>query len=100
LGEITSPIFAVVNAGTARGNLSVGEMNTTLLERLEGADRASEFDLRSADVAHFQVNQTKVKLPLGYLLSTEARTDMDQQITMNDNLKSFNQVIDALKPTH
>lgn len=120
LGEITSPIFAVVNAGTARGTLSVREMETALAQfndqaqkaqgqtskepqsalaqRIEGANPASQFKLSSAKEAHFQVNQTKVKLPLGYLLSTEARADMDKQITMDANLDSFNRVLDALKP--
>ncbi|MDT5060755.1 MAG: hypothetical protein QOH63_1214 [Acidobacteriota bacterium] len=99
LGEITSPIFAVVNGGTARGTLSVGEMQTTLKERLDAATPTSQFNLRLADEAHFQVNQTNVKLPLGYLLSTEARADMDKQITKGDNLGSFNKVIDELKRT-
>jgi hypothetical protein len=99
LGEITSPVFAVVNTGTARGTLSVREMETTLAQRIEGANPAAQFNLRSAEEAHFQVNQTKVKLPLGYLLSTEARADMDKQITMDANLDSFNRVIDALKRT-
>lgn len=119
LGEITSPIFAFINTGTARGTLSVREMQTELAQlndyarkaqemapkdlesvptpRIEGGDPTSRFDLRSAGEAHFQVIQTNIKLPLGYLLSIEARKSMDEQIGIGSNLDSFNRVIEALK---
>lgn len=120
LGEITSPIFAVVNAGTARGNLAVLELRTAreqlndqtqqvpgqtaqepvmaVTQRIETQPSGAQVKLRSVDEAHFQVMETKdIKLPLGYLLSKEAREEMDSQISRGNNLTSFNQVRDALK---
>lgn len=126
LGEITSPIFAVVNGETARGTLSVRETETALSQlnsqasngqnrtqsqpasavgqRIEQPNPASQFHL-SADEAHFRVNQTDVQLPLGYLLSNEARQNMNDQIekaqtcgTETDaNYYSFQSVLAALK---
>jgi hypothetical protein len=128
LGEITSPIFALVNGETARGTLSVRETETALAQRTEQADKvpcqgspelepaiaqrieppctASEFKLLSAEEAHFRVTQTDVKLPLGYLLSKEARENMKTQIDSpqqcspnnNDfNYCSFQCVVNVLK---
>jgi hypothetical protein len=129
LGEITSPVFAVVNAGTARGTLSVREMETMLEElkdqapkgqgqpaketgtpltlQIETANSASQFNLLSAEAAHFQVNQTDVVLPLGYLLSKEARDNMKDQIEKvqqcgpgkDFNYCSFQRVLEVLKRT-
>ncbi|HJU56145.1 MAG TPA: patatin-like phospholipase family protein, partial [Pyrinomonadaceae bacterium] len=120
LGEIMSPIFAVVNAGTARGNLSVLELRTArdqlseqaqqgtrqataapemaTAQRIEAPAPGSQSKLRSVKEAHFNVVQTKdIKLPLGYLLSREAREEMDRQIGVGENGASFGSVLGALK---
>ncbi len=117
LGEITSPIFAVVNAGTARGNLSVLELRTArdqlseqaqqatgqgtgqapemaTAQRIEAPAPGSQSKLRSVKEAHFNVVQTKdIKLPLGYLLSKEARDEMDRQVGVGENGASFGSVL-------
>jgi hypothetical protein len=113
LGEVTSPIFAVVNAGTARGNLSVLELRTLRRQFTDQAMRlepeaiaatpptppaAPEARLVSVTEAHFNVVQTKdIKLPLGYLLSREARDEMDRQVGVESNGVAFGEVLDALK---
>ncbi len=127
LGEITSPIFALLNAGTARGTLATRELETALAQlndqtqkgegnaskepeiamtqRIEAAAPASQFSLRSADEVHFQINQTDVRLPLGYLLSKEARDNMNDQIDRPQqcapdadfNYCSFKRVLEILQ---
>jgi hypothetical protein len=133
LGEITSPIFTLLNTRNARGTLATRHLRT----------RAAEFrDLQAtlapagaaagaanapgtttplppptqfmAETVHFQVNESKaVKLPLGWLLSKEARQEMKCQITDparplkwqepwkcepgRENVESFKVVSDALK---
>jgi hypothetical protein len=121
LGEILSPIFAVVNAGTARGNLSVLGLRTAreqlseqgtgpapcpeqkvqgvvMPQPIEATPPCLKFKLRSAGEAHFQVIQDKVKLPLGYLLSQEAREEMDRQVVgADENRASLDGVLGTLK---
>lgn len=127
LGEITSPIFAVVNGETARGTLSVRETETALsqlnspvskdqnqtpsqpesavAQRIEPSNPASPFRLVSAQEAHFHISQTDVQLPLGYLLSSEARQNMNDQIDKpqpcgketDANYCSFQSVLAALQ---
>ncbi|HYG79454.1 MAG TPA: patatin-like phospholipase family protein [Pyrinomonadaceae bacterium] len=116
LGEITSPIFAVVNAGVARGNLSVLELRTAreqlseqgqaaagqsepqVTQRIEAPASGATSKLRSVGEAHFSVVETKdIKLPLGFLLSAEAREEMDRQVGVGENRASFDGVLGALK---
>ncbi|HEY0376258.1 MAG TPA: patatin-like phospholipase family protein [Pyrinomonadaceae bacterium] len=112
LGEITSPIFAVVNAGTARGNLAVLELRTAreqfneqarvpeqkVIGAATGPPSGRDAKLTSVSEAHFNVVQTKdIKLPLGYLLSREAREEMDRQVGVGENRNSFDSVLAALK---
>ncbi|MDT4895206.1 MAG: hypothetical protein QOH25_283 [Acidobacteriota bacterium] len=128
LGEITSPIFGLLNTMTARGTLSTLEMRTALAQlgdqnskgqgnapgelekaiaqRIEVSEPNAKFGLRSAEQAHFQVNETaSVKLPLGYLLSKEAREYMNQEIESfqqcspdtDRNYCSFMRVLEVLK---
>lgn len=112
LGEITSPIFAVVNTGTARGNLSVLELRTArdqfndqtrireqkVVGVAESPSSVREAKLTSVSEAHFNVVQTKdIKLPLGYLLSNEAREEMNRQVRVERNGQSFDSVIGALR---
>jgi Patatin-like phospholipase len=97
LGEITSPIFAVVNAGTARGNLAVLELRTAReqlndpAQRIEAPPTGANVKLSLVSEAHFQVVETKdIRLPLGYLLSKEARDYMNNQIDSPQQCKPNN----------
>jgi len=99
LGEITSPVYAVVNAGTARGTLAVQEMEAELAQlnndSRKARDRAAKQPAAATTggqtppaappalsfcEAHFEIRQEGVQLPLGYLLSKEARENMNEQM--------------------
>jgi hypothetical protein len=104
LGEISSPIITLLNTRNARGNLSVREMETALrqfndknregkaaeaqepalTQTIETPAAASQFNLVSAKPIHFQVSEGKVRLPLGWLLSAEARQCMKEQLDKRD----------------
>jgi hypothetical protein len=106
LGEIMSPINTLLNTRGAHGNLSVREMETglsqfndrdqrpqdneaqaqgpALTQKIETPGAASKFKLVSARPVHFQVNEGRVKLPLGWLLSAEARQCMKEQLDKAD----------------
>lgn len=106
LGEIMSPIATLLNTRKARGNLSVREMETMLsqfndrdqegqgkeavaqepamTQKIETPVSTSKFKLVSAKPVHFQVKDEKVKLPLGWLLSAEARQCMKEQLDKVD----------------
>jgi len=124
LGEIMSPINTLLNTRGARGNLSVREMETglsqfnnrdqqkpqdneaqaqdpALTQKIETRAGASGFKLVSARPVHFQVNEGRVKLPLGWLLSAEARQCMKEQLDKTDGCyqdtsANFNYLRDVL----
>jgi hypothetical protein len=124
LGEIMSPINTLLNTRGAHGNLSVREMETglsqfndrdqqkpqdneaqaqgpALTKKIETPAGASGFKLVSARPVHFQVNEGRVKLPLGWLLSAEARQCMKEQLDKidgcyQDTSANFNYLKDVL----
>jgi hypothetical protein len=128
LGEIKSPIATLLNTRNARGNLSVREMETALRKfndrNQAGNEKKTEaqepaltqtiatpaaaapgFKLVSAKPIHFQVNEGRISLPLGWLLSAEARQCMKEQLDKVDgcfqdtslNYNGVNEVLNILK---
>jgi predicted acylesterase/phospholipase RssA len=125
LGEITSPIFTLLNTRNARGTLATKHLDTRLDEFNDALALAASSQPAAVapgpgsfsavvPAVHFQVNEGgKVKLPLGWLLSQEAREEMKCQIgeprqdgrpsdrpcgfpENGANLRAFKQVTDAL----
>src|SRR5205085_2812487 len=101
----TETALAQLNNRSPKGqDKAPSQPESAVAQRIEPPNPASQFHLLAADEAHFRVNQTDVQLPLGYLLSKEARDNMNEQIENSQqcgketdaNYCSFQRVIEAL----
>jgi hypothetical protein len=97
LGEALSPIRTLLNTREARGDTSIRQLNTAIT--------ALQDERLPAQFKEFQLFETEVALPLGWLLSKSARDEMKQQLgrprrcdTMVDieNPCSFWDIVDSL----
>jgi hypothetical protein len=72
LGEVLSPIRTLLNTREARGNTAVKQMETAITSL---QDRH-----QVADLFQFEIKESVVELPLGWLLSDEARAELVRQL--------------------
>lgn len=72
LGEVLSPIRTLLNTREARGNTAVTQMETAVTSL---QDRH-----QLTDLFQFEIKESLVELPLGWLLSDEARAELVRQL--------------------
>jgi predicted acylesterase/phospholipase RssA len=72
LGELGSPVRALMNARVARGDLAVRMLRRRVAESLERG--------QWAELHEFQIGLSDVAIPLGWLLSARARAEMGLQL--------------------
>jgi uncharacterized protein YidB (DUF937 family) len=72
LGELLSPLRAVLNARVARGDLSVRALRSAV-----GADMERG---QGVDLIEFQIGLSPINIPLGWQLSATARRELQQQL--------------------
>lgn len=72
LGEVLSPIRTLLNTREARGETAIKQLNTAITTLQDGG-KPSEF-------IEFQLFENEVALPLGWLLSRQAREEMKRQL--------------------
>jgi hypothetical protein len=72
LGELGSPVRALLNTRVARGDLAVRMLRTRVVESLERG--------QWAELHEFQIGLSEVAIPLGWLLSAPARQEMHAQL--------------------
>lgn len=97
LGEILSPVRALLNTREARGETAIRQLHTAITTLQD--------EHQLADFIEFQLFENEVSLPLGWLLSKQAREEMKRQLGQPkeciavvdiDNPCSAGQVINAL----
>jgi hypothetical protein len=74
LGEVMSPLRAMVNTRGARGALAAENLNTAVTTLLDNGQAASYIE--------FQIGQGDVQIPLGWQLSQTARKELRTQLTL------------------
>jgi hypothetical protein len=79
LNEIMSPIKTLLNTRGARGNDAVRQMQTAM-QNLRGAQATDQNECTLGCMFNFELNEEKVKLPLGWLLSNKSRCEIQRQV--------------------
>lgn len=82
LNEIMSPVRTLLNTRGARGNDAVRQLQTAIRNLQDGqATDQNECPLGSlACMFNLELNEEKVKLPLGWLLSIQSRCEIQRQV--------------------
>lgn len=75
--EVLSPLRALLATRDARGNQAVGDIRTTFALNADAANRA--------DVIEFRLVQRRVPIPLGWVLSEQARYEMRAAVESQGN---------------
>jgi predicted acylesterase/phospholipase RssA len=80
LGEVMPPLLALLNARPARGY----QARDLLFKMLSGTHPDTTID---DNYVHFQLYNTGIKLPLGWVLSGAARANMQAQLGIDENAR-------------
>jgi hypothetical protein len=84
LGDLMSPPYALLNTRNARGTYAQKAIGRE--QRRFKAGEAPETPPSTKDIIYFALRDTKVPLPLGWMLSREAAKTMQEQLYLNDNV--------------
>ena len=79
LNEIMSPIRTLLNTRGARRNDAVRQMQTAM-QNLQGPQTGDRPDCSLGCMFSFELNSSKVALPLGWLLSIKSRCAIQKQV--------------------
>lgn len=79
LNEIMSPIKTLLNTRGARGNDAVRQIQTAM-QNLQVPQAPDQCAGRFGCMFNFELNEEKVKLPLGWLLSNKSRCEIQRQV--------------------
>lgn len=79
LNEIMSPIRTLLNTRGARRNDAVRQMQTAI-QNLQGPQTGDRPDCSLGCMFSFELNSSKVALPLGWLLSIKSRCAIQKQV--------------------
>jgi hypothetical protein len=97
LGDVTAPIYALMNTRDARGRYA--QKNIALEERRRKANMSVPAP-PTPDIIYFKLRDTQVPLPLGWMLSAGAAKSMQQQLELDDdvvqNKSALQQVLASL----
>jgi hypothetical protein len=107
LGEITAPLYTLLNTRDARGTYAqkaiVREQRRFKAGVVQAPDEAESSKQLTKDIVYFNLRDTQVPLPLGWMLSAAAAKTIREQINQNDdvvqNQSAMNEIFKALPPT-
>jgi hypothetical protein len=99
LGDVTAPLYVLLNTRDARGTYA--QKNIALEQRRRKAGMSAPAPV-TKDIIYFRLRDTQVPLPLGWMLSAEAAKTMRDQVQLDDdvvqNQSAMNDVLKALPP--
>jgi hypothetical protein len=107
MSEVTSPLFTMMNTRTARGTYAQKgihrEQRRFKAGGVEAPAEAEHTAPPSPDIFYFNLRDTNVPLPLGWMLSKAAADTMQAQLQFDDggqirNASSMDQVLGTLPP--
>ena len=100
LGDLTAPLYALLNTRDARGVYA--QKAIAREQRRFKAGETPDILPDTKDIVYFGLRESEVPLPLGWMLSREAATAMLDQLYLNDevvhNGESINEVMRSLPP--
>ena len=96
LGDVTAPVYALLNTRNARGSYAQKAIAFANRPRQAGAEPAAAL---TTDMIYFRLRDTEVPLPLGWMLSAEAARAMRDQVERDDDVVQNKSAIEEiLKP--
>jgi hypothetical protein len=99
LGDVTAPIYALLNPRDARGTYA--QKNIALEQRRRKAGMSAPAPA-TKDIIYFRLRDTQVPLPLGWMLSAGAAETMRDQVQLDDdvvqNKTAINDILKTLPP--
>jgi hypothetical protein len=108
MGEITAPLYTMMNTRTARGTYAQKAIHHEQRRFKAGVVKdpadAEHSGPPSPDIFYFNLRDTHVPLPLGWMLSAAAAETMRDQLRFDDggqirNASSMDQVLNSLPPS-
>jgi hypothetical protein len=106
LGELMSPLYALMNTRDARGTYAQKaiqhEQRRVQADGLATDDENDSAQPATRDIIYFKLRDTAVPLPLGWMLSAAAAKNMQQQLDLDDdvvqNKSALDEVLRSLPP--
>jgi len=106
MGELTAPLYALLNTRNARGTYAQKairrEQRRFKAGLLEAPPDTEAAELNTRDIVYFKLRDTQVPLPLGWMLSAAAARTIREQINQDDevvqNQSAMNEVLKTLPP--
>ena len=99
LGDLTAPVYALMNTRDARGTYA--QKNIALEQRRFKAGMTAPAPV-TKDIIYFRLRDTQMPLPLGWMLSAGAAKTMRDQLQLDDdvvqNKTAINDVLKTLPP--
>jgi hypothetical protein len=100
LGDVTAPIYALMNTRNARGTYA---QKAIALEQRRFKAGMTAPAPATKDIVYFRLRDTQVPLPLGWMLSAEAAKTMRNQVLRDDevvkNKTAISEILKALPPS-
>ena len=106
LGEVTAPIYSMLNTRNARGTYAqkaiVLEQRPVKANEARAVTEGQPTGPRPKHIFYFRLRDTQVPLPLGWMLSDAAAQTMREQLALDDdvvhNETAMNEVLKTLPP--
>jgi hypothetical protein len=99
LGDLTAPVYALMNTRDARGTYA--QKNIALEQRRFKTDMSAPAPV-TKDIIYFRLRDTQVPLPLGWMLSAGAAKTMRDQLQLDDdvvqNKAAISDILKTLPP--
>lgn len=106
ISELTAPLYTLLNTRDARGTYAqkaiVREQRRFKAGVVKAADEAESSQQLTKGIVYFNLRDTQVPLPLGWMLSAAAAKTIREQINQDDdvvqNQSAMNEILKALPP--
>jgi len=107
MSELTAPLYTLLNTRDARGTYAqkaIGREQRRFKAGVVSAPAEAESPQQlTKDIVYFNLRDTQVPLPLGWMLSAAAAKTMQDQLRLDDNVvhnaTSMNEVLKSLPPS-
>ena len=106
LGELTAPVYSLLNTRNARGTYAQKAIEREQRRFKAGVIAApsdtEQMQPATKDIVYFRLRDTTVPLPLGWMLSAAAAKTMQDQLRLDDDVvhngAAMNEVLANLPP--